>query len=564
MKNYTVLLFQILIANVLHAQAPDWQWAKSIGGTHQTNATSMAVDASGNSYSAGRFEGTVDFDPGPGVFNITSAFSDFFILKLDSSGNFIWVKTLSGTGYIENHSMIIDASGNIYTTGSFSDTADFDPGPGTFNLISSGFGDFYILKLERAGNFSWAKSIGSVDEDISWAIASDAVSNVYLTGKFSDTVDFDPGPAVFNLTVTGGVDCFILKLDASGNFVWAKQINGIGVEEGFSIAVDFAGNNYVTGRFTNTVDFDPGPGIFNLTSMGDFDIFICKLNSAGNFVWAKACGETYTDQGNGISLDSYGNVFTTGNFYGTVDFDPGAGTYNITSAGVDDIFVLKLDTSGNFKWARAMGGNASDVGNSVAVDNSGKVYTTGHFDFTADFDPGAGTFNLISTGNADVFVSALDSSGNFMWAKSSDGLGLCDSRCIIVDASGHINIIGWFWGPSITFDPFVLMHAGGTNVDCFITRIDTGYIQSGIAQENLVGNNWLFPNPATDNLTIDLGNVKNADVAITDVAGRIIFATTTNASQKIELSTINFAEGIYFVRIHAGDYLRTKKFMVVK
>src|SRR5207245_7660598 len=123
----------------------------------------------------------------------------------------------------------------------------------------------------------------------------------------------------------------------------------------------------------------------------------------------------------GIAADSAGNVYTTGFFSGTADFDPGPGTFNVISAGGQDIFVSKLDTDGNFIWAKALGGNAQDIGFGIAVDGVGNVMTTGFFFGTADFDPGPGTFNLTSSGLFDTFVSKLYSSGNFVWPSDLGG-----------------------------------------------------------------------------------------------------------------------------------------------
>ena len=125
-----------------------------------------------------------------------------------------------------------------------------------------------------------------------------------------------------------------------------------------------------------------------MTSVGLDDIFISKLDSAGNFVWAKNFGGTAGDYGTSIATDVAGNVYTTGNFYNTVDFDPGSGINNLTSAGQNDVFILKLNTQGGFEWAKNVGGGSVDEGTSIAVDAIGSVYTIGSFTNTADMDPG--------------------------------------------------------------------------------------------------------------------------------------------------------------------------------
>ncbi|MBK7692341.1 MAG: SBBP repeat-containing protein [Bacteroidetes bacterium] len=263
------------------------------------------------------------------------------------------------------------------------------------------------LYSSKAQTYQWAKSIGATDEDMSKSIAVDGSGNVYTTGFFTGTVDFDPGPGTNNLTCVGDKDIFISKLDAMGHFLWAKSMGGIDIDWGYSIALDGAGNVYTTGFFEGSADFDPGVGtnILSTTGEGDFDIYISKLDAAGNFIWAKSMGASSYDEGRSIAVDGAGNVYTTGYFQGSVDFDPGVGTNYLTGAGSLDIFISKLDAAGNFVWAKSMGGVASDWGVSIVVDRAGNIYTTGIFSGSGDFDPGPGTSNLTSAGNMDIFIS---------------------------------------------------------------------------------------------------------------------------------------------------------------
>jgi len=392
--------------------AGDLIWAKQMGagtGTGSGGGYSIAVDASGNVYTTGFFGGTVDFDPGPGSFNLTSS-GEIFISKLDVAGNFVWAKQMLTIAAISRDRLIVvDAAGNVYTAGTFAGTVDFDPGAGVFNLISAGFRDIFVSKLDAAGNFVWAKQMGGpglADDARGYTIAIDGSGNIYTTGTFGGTVDFDPGTGVFNLSSADAEDIFVSKLDAAGNFVWAKQMSGIGDGAGFSIAVGASGNVYTTGDFSGTVDFDPGAGVFNLSSAGA-DIFVSKLDAAGNFAWAKQMGGISDNVGFSIAVDASENVYTTGYFSGTVDFDPGVCMFNLNSAGAGDIFVSKLDAAGNFAWAKQMGGSGGDLANSIAVDVSGNVFTTGYFSGIVDFDPGTGIYNLSSFGEYDIFVHKM-------------------------------------------------------------------------------------------------------------------------------------------------------------
>jgi hypothetical protein len=192
--------------------------------------------------------------------------------------------------------------------------------------------------------------MGGSDVEEGRSVAVDASGNVYTTGSFRNTADFNPDPAVtYNLTPFGSLDVFVSKLDASGNFVWAKQLGGIGGEGGVAITVDAAGNVYTTGSFNRAADFNPDPAVTNTLTPSGFndDIFISKLDAAGNYVWAKQLGGTSNDLGFGLAIDASGNVVTTGEFRATSDFNPDAATANnLTSAGGSDIFVVKLNQPG--------------------------------------------------------------------------------------------------------------------------------------------------------------------------------------------------------------------------
>ncbi len=368
----------------------------------------------------------------------------------------------------------VDSIGNVYTTGRFIGTADFDPGPGVFNLTTSaGSQDFFVSKLDSAGNFVWARRIGGPGFDQSFDVAVDGSGNVYTTGEFVGSVDFNPGAGVFNLLSPGDWDIFVSKLDSAGNFVWAREMGGPGDEVGLAVAVDGSGNVYTTGYINSFTNFDPVAGPFNLTSAGGRDIFVSKLDSSGNFVWARQMGGTGDDRGLDVAVDSSGNVYTTGSFDETVDFDPGPGVFNLTGSGG---FVSKLDNAGSLIWARQTDG----TGESMGLDGSGNVYTTGGFSGIADLDPSASVFNLTSAGSSDVFVSKLDSAGNFGWAQQMGGTGLDEGTGMALDGSGNVYTTGRFTGTS-DFDPsasvFNLTSAGGR--DLFLAKY-TGETSGGL------------------------------------------------------------------------------------
>ena len=216
-----------------------------------------------------------------------------------------------------------------------------------FNLIS-----FSVLAQDV--NLEWAKSIGGISIDDATSITTDISGNVYLTGDFVSTVDFDPGDATSNLVGAGGNDIYVLKLDNNGDFVWASSFGDLYNEFGLSITSDNIGNIYITGSFSGTVDFDPGSDIYNLSSVSEFyyDAFILKLDENGNFIWAKSLGGEFSVQGISIAYSSTGYIYTMGWYEGLVDFDSSDSNFKMESLGFEDIYIHKLDSSGNFIWAK--------------------------------------------------------------------------------------------------------------------------------------------------------------------------------------------------------------------
>ena len=240
----------------------------------------------------------------------------------------------------------------------------------------------------QSPSLEWAKSMGGGSGDYGNSIAVSKSGSIYCAGSFQGTVDFDPSPTkTFNLTSAGTNNVFITKLDAAGNLAWAKALTGTSSDYAYAIAVDKQGNVYTAGTFFGTVDFDPGTGTSYASSMGGEDIFISKLDSSGNFLWVKNMGGSSDDKALSIAIDKSGNVYTTGSFNGSVNFDPSSGSGYLSASGGADVFVLKLDPSGNFVWANKMGGGSDDYGVAVAVDTFNNVYTSGYFWGTANFDP---------------------------------------------------------------------------------------------------------------------------------------------------------------------------------
>jgi len=460
-------------------QSPVFQWAHGFGGNANDYGYAVTTDMNGNVYIAGGFVNTVDFDPGPGVYNLTSNGSfDIFILKLNPAGGFVWVKALGNTRVDNAIKIVTVPDGSICFAGGFSETVDFDPGLGVFNLTpnNGNGGASYICKLDFNGSFIWAVKFDDIHLR---SIDVDFDGNVLSSGGFYGIADFDPGPGVYNLTErgftgtpTGIMDAYVVKLNAAGVFVSAFQIGSLLSEYAGAICVDQSGNFIVTGFFNQTSDFDPSSAIYDLTSDGT-DIFIAKYSTNSNLIWAKKfTGGGGSDLSYGIKADRLGNISLTGIFASIMDFDPGPGIYNLSNS-TSGTFIVQLDNNGNLNWAKQSTGVGLHRGHSIALDTLNNVYVTGLFEGTADFDPGAGIFNLTANGSQDIFIIKLSSSGEFSWAGKMGSSGYDVGFDIFVDRSRNIYTSGHFWN-TVDFDPGPGVHnvtMVGTG-DAFIQKLN--------------------------------------------------------------------------------------------
>ncbi len=438
------LLYSILFITSIVSISQNIEWTKAIGGGSYDTGLSISIDNLGNVYTIGYYQGTSDFDPGEQSHNITAkGGQDIFISKLNANGDFLWAKSVGGSSNDVGYSIATDAIGNVYASGSFQYIADFNTGEGIEDLRSSGSEDIFILKLGTDGVFKWAKKIGSFNTEVSYEITTDNAGNIYATGLFYETTDFNPNTEVYNLVSNGNSDVFILKLTTEGNLVWAKNLGGTSVDYGKSVAVDGNGNVYTTGFFKETIDVDPGTNTSNLTSYGDYDAFISKLDANGDFAWGGNIGGEGIDQGTSIATTNTGEVYTAGKFQSIADVDPGLGVYNLTSAGQDDIFITKLSTDGNLLWAKQISGFSLEICEAITTDIDGNVYLTGHFMGTVDFDPSELEYNIIAS-NRDVFILKLAANGDFVWAKQIGGPDADRGYDIVADASSNLYITGDF------------------------------------------------------------------------------------------------------------------------
>jgi len=472
--------FLALILSIPAAgQAPSFAWATQFGGTTLDLPRTISSDASGNVYSGGKFSGTVTFNSSTSTTLTALGANDAFITKHDALGNFIWVRSFGDLIDDEITTLTTDASGNIYIAGIFGGTVDFDPGPGVFTLSTSNMvNDAFVLKLDPAGNFVWAAAVYGTNLEIPGSIAVDGSGAVYVAGRFSGTTDFDPSASVAALTSAGQSDVFVWKLNPTGTYAWAVTMGSTQNDAGIRLALDQASNIYVTGHFRSTANFNTTGGTTSITSSGSDDVFICKLDGSGGLMWVKGVGGTGGDIVTSIGLDAEGNIYTSGTFSGNGDFDPGPGVAPVSGTGS---YISKLDAAGDYVWVRtiALGMGGLIQTKSMTVSPWGSINLAGIFAGTGDFDPGAGT-QTVSSGfggtTPSLYVSSLSSNGDLHWIVtmgSTDPNVALIPASIYADATGGIYTIGNYNGTGADLDPgagvYALPHVG--DEDVFIIKL---------------------------------------------------------------------------------------------
>lgn len=289
---------------------------------------------------------------------------------------------------------------------------------------------------------NWANKIkcDTGGDDFTAAITGDANGNIISVGSYQGTVDVDPSSNTFYMASSGGYDMYMVKYDTAGAMLWAKTMGGATNDEPYDVIIDAAGNIYLTGFCSARTDFDGGGDTNFVTPIGTSNvtgIFLAKYNSNGDLIWAKMMSGTVNGWGKKMKLDSNGDIILVGNFAGTVDFDPSAGTTNVVAASTNfsDVFITKYTPSGALVWAKKIGGSVYDEVDALILDSNDNFYISGYMNQTVDFDPGAGTYNLTMSINSQAgYVAKYDNQGNFVWAFLKDR----EVYDLAIDASGKL------------------------------------------------------------------------------------------------------------------------------
>jgi hypothetical protein len=457
-------------------------WARTWGGESWDYCNNIAFDSFGNLFVVGTFKWAADLDPGDGEDWHYADYRGNYISKFNIRGDFIWAKSWQDASlYWKRNVLCIDDSGNIFITGGFSGTVDFDPGPGTDLRTAQGhprMTDTYICKYDIDGNYLGVITFGAAIADYGMGIAVSDSGTVYTSGVISGSVDFDPGPGV---DMHSG-SAYLCKYDTDLNLVWAWAFGDpytlLANATGDDVIIDNSENVFWVGSYSGSVDFDPGPGedIHNQLGSGGLNrnAFIGKFNSDGNYQGTRSWGQALNYS---VTVNETGNIFCAGSFCETVDFNPGSGVFEAISNGEQDAYVISFDNNGNFIWVRTWGGADHECGGALYSDTAGNIYVSGRFWGITDFDPGPGENEIESLGGYDGYLSRFDQNGNYYWTRSWGSEDYEDCSGVISDDLGIVYTVGVF-SNTIDFDPGSGedMHSSvGTRDACMIKTLPNGY-----------------------------------------------------------------------------------------
>lgn len=549
----------------IFAQTHNWSILTGDSTANYDLASCITKDASGNIITCGWFSGNIQLDPVSSLpFNLTSVHGSAFMAKYSPSGVLMWAKKIEGSAYVGIRAVVTDASGNLYVTGVHAGTTDFDPGAGVANLVSLGSSsNMFVAKYDNNGNYLWANTAGSSgNTDEGYTIALDNMNNVIVGGHFTGTAYFDPQlGAGGSLQAISSLDAFVAKYDALGNFIWVKGWNP---SKCWELSTDAVGNIYVFSEFNGTFDANPGTGVYNLSSVGDEDVFLIKLASSGNFIWGKSLGSIAYESVGAIKCVGTNAIYICGQYGGTIDMDFGAGVSTLQGPNNNyNGYIAKYDTAGNIFWANRIGSDSSYVRfEALDVAANGDVTAVGEYQTYTGFidaNPGVGSYPLHTNAIAEAgLVVRLDANGLFKNAFDIETSYRLDLLNVVCDNNNNVYVAGFF-EDSVYIDP------NSTNLSAiskgFEDILIAKYTYNALSQINKLEKQLqfsLFPNPTTEKVNISWDNTQtNAyQIAIYNVVGECVLKKeiqNNRANQNIEIQLPLIPKGIYMVKAISTD-----------
>jgi hypothetical protein len=616
-------------------------WSEQIGGMDdRLTGSVLGVDSLGNIYIGGEFHDTVDFDPGPNVNAMISDgasippgppwgpppqyLTDIFLLKLNSNGQFVWARQLDGTSD-QNHltAMTIGNVDDVLILGTCTDTIYFDGPQGQAAIAQPWYSECFVASYSDNGDFQWGKVIGGYVSQSPYShvvyptsVVTDADQNVYMTGQWNGTVDFDPDPDTNYLSAIQSTDAFLLSLDPMGNFRWVKALGGLGSQSANSLVISQSDQSiFVFGSFTTVIDLDPGPDTLAVTATQSnyTDAFILSLNMNGVYQWAKTITGTRNKYVYKGDMDSYGNLFLMGMFNGEMDLDPGPeeSLFQSPSSSWYSVFLSKFSSSGTFIWGADMDYTSIALASSsIDVNSFGDIFVGCSYRYPTQIvlDDDTVSFGSISNGYYDNMVMKLSScliqlpdqqvqacdpytspSGDHIWTGSGTYIDVLH-RGYGCDTVVNVELEYLGLEPSIYLDlndlTLVSTETGAvyTWLNCstdtvVLTTTDSAFELTGngsyavVVEQNgcadtsaclsvtgLALNEFLlsglniYPNPTTSTLRIQLpdGNLRATQTRLYDMTGRLVLQQPYNPV--VDVSALDTGSYILVVETEQGRF----------
>ncbi|MDZ4668141.1 MAG: LamG-like jellyroll fold domain-containing protein [bacterium] len=403
-------------------------WPRVAGGNGTDAAGGVSTDPLGNVYVAGTYNGTANF----GLLQVTGSSNQIFLSKYTSAGVLQWVQTAGGSGEDAASCVTVDNSGNSYIVGSFRNTAAF----GTTLVTSNGTDDAFIAKYNTTGDLQWVRTLGGTGQDVAFWAKVDGNGDVVVTGYFQGNPSFSNSTQT--LSSNGNSDIFVAKYSSNGNLVWSVGAGGNNYDYGHCVTIGANNSVIISGEYKTSASF----GTTTLTNTGnESNGFIAKLSSAGGWSWATQMGGADVDAAYAVSVDATDNYYLVGSFSGTAAF----GGDNLTSAGLTDGFVSRVNTNGAFQWTRQFGGISKDAGSGVSIAQNGSVYVAGSFANSITMNGS----QLISSGNQDIVVAVYTQTGLLTQATKFGGNQNDQARGIHAIDNTATYICGYFEGTAV-------------------------------------------------------------------------------------------------------------------
>ncbi|MES2568124.1 MAG: T9SS type A sorting domain-containing protein [Bacteroidota bacterium] len=525
----------ILLAGIFKFNfAQSFEWAKDEGRYAYDYGYGITTDNNGNVYVTGKYEDNAIFS---GVTLPCQGNHDIYLAQYSPSGTLNWIKTGGGFNGDYAHAIATNKTSNVYITGEVEDGNAIISFPGsTVTLNPAGDNDIFIAAYDLSGNLQWARTDGYYYNEKALGMALDNTGNIVICGYYYDTTRF----AGIIIPSKGLQDMFVAKYTATGDLLWMKHAGGPGRDEGKSVECDASGNIYVCGMYSDGAIFGSTTYTTANTPFGKFyDGYVAKYDPNGTLLWVKSIVGDYDDVAWSITKDNNNKIYVSGEFSGA-KFD---GSTDVWPNGYADAFVVSYDQNGNYQWVSHGGGPVADRARGIGSDGT-TIFMTGQFGLNSNF----GTASVTAADSSDIFISALDNMGNFLWTKTVGGIADTfevngyESGIAICAQTGFVYTTGAILDGG-SFDGNNLLSYKRT--DAFIAKLSVTVSLDELLSDHKF---TVFPNPNTGMFSIKSNEYEDTQISVSNSLGETCYCGILSGKETI-IDLTQFKSGIYFLKI---------------